>query len=101
MDLSEILINTDMDKDITAALDSINEINPYATYLNDNTLSTVKEWIDTGSYALNAIISGSTKGGIPKGRVTLLAGESMTGKSLFVQEILANAQKKGLTGIGV
>lgn len=85
-----------MTKDIQDALDSINEINPYATYLNNDTLSTVKEWIDTGSYVLNSIISGSCHGGIPKGRVTMIAGESMTGKSLFVQKILANAQKKGL-----
>lgn len=85
-----------MTKDIQDALDSINEINPYATYLNNDTLSTVKEWIDTGSYVLNSLISGSCNGGIPKGRVTLIAGESMTGKSLFVQKILANAQKIGL-----
>ena len=58
-----------MEKDILAALDSINEVNPYATYLNNNTLSTVDEWIDTGSYVLNSIISGSRNGGIPKGRV--------------------------------
>ena len=85
-----------MDKDIKSALDSINEINPFATWLDDNALSTVNGWIDTGSYVLNAIISGSIHGGIPKGRVTMLAGESMTGKSLFVQKILANAQKEGL-----
>lgn len=85
-----------MDKDVLSALNSIDEINPYATYLDNNTLSTVKEWIDTGSYVLNSIISGSRNGGIPKGRVTLIAGESMTGKSLFVQKILANAQKMGL-----
>jgi RecA/RadA recombinase len=66
-----------MDKDIRAALDEINDINPFATYLNDNALSRVNGWIDTGSYVLNAIISGSIHGGIPKGRVTMLAGESM------------------------
>lgn len=85
-----------MDKDVLNALNSIDEVNPYATYLDNNTLSTVREWIDTGSYVLNSIISGSRNGGIPKGRVTLIAGESMTGKSLFVQKILANAQKMGL-----
>jgi RecA/RadA recombinase len=85
-----------MDKNVLNALNSIDEVNPYATYLDNNTLSTVKEWIDTGSYVLNSIISGSRNGGIPKGRVTLIAGESMTGKSLFVQKILANAQKMGL-----
>ena len=65
------------DKDIQQALDDIDSINPFATYLNDNTLSRVPGWIDTGSYVLNAIISGSIHGGIPKGRVTMLAGESM------------------------
>jgi len=85
-----------METEIRNILDSINEINPYATYLNNNTLSTVSDWIDTGSYVLNSIISGSLHKGIPKGRVTLFAGESMTGKSLFVQRILANAQKQGL-----
>lgn len=95
-DDTSVRVGHGLDKDIMAALDSINEINPYATYLNKNTLSTVNEWIDTGSYVLNSIISGSKDGGIPKGRVTLIAGESMTGKSLFVQKILANAQKKGM-----
>ena len=88
-----------MDKDITSALDSIDSVNPFATYLNNNTLSHVGEWIDTGSYVLNAIISGSIHGGIPKGRVTVLAGESMTGKSLFVQKILAKAQEDGLVPV--
>lgn len=85
-----------MDKDIEKALDVIDTVNPFATYLSDSTLSRVGGWIDTGSYVLNAIISGSLHGGIPKGRVTMLAGESMTGKSLFVMKILAAAQKNGL-----
>ena len=85
-----------MDKDIEKALSSIDSVNPFATYLSDSTLSRVGGWIDTGSYVLNAIVSGSIHGGIPKGRVTMLAGESMTGKSLFVMKILAAAQKDGL-----
>ena len=85
-----------MDKDIASALDEIDTVNPFATYLSDSTLSRVGGWVDTGSYVLNAIISGSLHGGIPKGRVTMLAGESMTGKSLFVMKILAAAQKSGL-----
>ena len=87
---------SDFDKDTLAALDSIDKVNPFATYLEDSTLSRVGGWIDTGSYVLNAIISGSIHGGIPQGRVTMLGGESMTGKTLFVLKILANAQKKGL-----
>ena len=88
-----------MDKDILSALNEIDEVNPFATYLSDSTLSRVGGWVDTGSYVLNAIISGSIHGGIPKGRVTMLAGESMTGKSLFVQKILAKAQLEGLTPV--
>ena len=87
---------SEFDKDTLAALDSIDKVNPFATYLEDSTLSRVGGWIDTGSYVLNAIISGSIHGGIPQGRVTMLGGESMTGKTLFVLKILANAQKKGL-----
>ena len=89
-------MSNDFDKDTLAALDSIDKINPFATYLEDSTLSRVGGWIDTGSYVLNAIVSGSIHGGIPKGRVTMLGGESMTGKTLFVLKILANAQKEGL-----
>jgi len=87
---------SNFDKDTLAALDSIDKVNPFATYLEDSTLSRVGGWIDTGSYVLNAIVSGSIHGGIPKGRVTMLGGESMTGKTLFVLKILANAQKEGL-----
>lgn len=87
---------SDFDKHTLDCLNAIDKVNPFATYLEDSTLSRVAGWIDTGSYVLNAIMSGSLHGGIPKGRVTMLAGESMTGKSLFVQKILANAQKEGL-----
>lgn len=86
----------DWSKDARAAMDSINEVNTYATYLNESSLSVIDGYVDTGSMVLNAIISGSLYGGIPKGRVTVLAGESMVGKSLFVLKILANAQKEGL-----
>jgi hypothetical protein len=41
-----------MDKDIASALDAIDKVNPFATYLDNNTLSHVGEWIDTGSYVL-------------------------------------------------
>jgi recombination protein RecA len=86
-----------LSKEEVDVLSLLDEGNPYATYLNKSTLSTVQGWIDTGCYVLNGIISGRFKeGGIPKGRVTLLYGESMVGKSLFIQKILANAQKQGL-----
>lgn len=86
-----------MDKDIQKVLAEIDSISPYATFLDQSTLSTVNEWIDTGSMPLNAIISGSLYGGIPKNRLTMICGESMTGKTYIVMRTLANAQKLGLT----
>lgn len=40
--------------------------------------------IDTGSYILNAALSGSLYGGVPNNKVTAFAGESATGKTYFV-----------------
>lgn len=40
-------------------------------------------FIDTGSYALNALLSGSINGGLPNNRITCLAGEQATGKTFF------------------
>lgn len=85
-----------MDKKITEILDCLDADNPYATYLNNNAISVVSGWIDTGSLLLNGIISGSLYGGIPRNRLTMLAGPSMCGKSYIIQKILANAQKQGL-----
>lgn len=76
-------------------LDSINDINPYATYLNESTLSHVTEWIDTGSMVLNALISGSLYKGVPVGRVVQFAGPSQTLKTTFSLQIAAKAQKEG------
>jgi RecA/RadA recombinase len=82
--------------DIKDAFKILDDLNPEAAYLNENTLSTVKEWIDTGSMALNAIISGSIHGGIPMGRITGLVGPQACGKTLIANKVMANAQKKGM-----
>ena len=39
--------------------------------------------IDTGSYALNALFSGSIYGGVPNNKITALARESARGKTYF------------------
>ena len=44
--------------------------------------------IDTGSYALNALLSGSIYGGVPNNKVTAFAGESATGKTFFMLGIV-------------
>ena len=55
----------------------------------------VKTWISTGSTLLDYIISNRRDGGIPVGKLTTIAGESASGKSLVVTQILANTQKMG------
>ena len=40
-------------------------------------------FIGTGSYILNAQLSGSIHGGIPNNRVTAIAGEQATGKTFY------------------
>jgi RecA/RadA recombinase len=83
------------EKELRKLMDVIDEVNPYSTYLSESTLSRIDEWIDTGSMALNAIISGSLYKGVPVGRITQIAGPSGCGKTFFIQKIIANAQKMG------
>lgn len=55
----------------------------------------VSHYIDTGSYALNRIMSGDMiDGGIPAGKVVVMAGEKSTGKSLISAQIAVNALNK-------
>lgn len=44
----------------------------------------VKNWLDTGIYALNYICSKNLYGGIPTGRITSMDGLTGTGKSLII-----------------
>ena len=44
--------------------------------------------IDTGSYILNAALSGSIHGGVPNNKITAFAGESATGKTFFVMGVV-------------
>ena len=54
-------------------------------------------WISTGNYTLNYLISGDFNRGVPLGRVTMLAGESGSGKSLIASgNIIKNAQDQGI-----
>ena len=47
-------------------------------------------YVDTGSYILNALCSGSIFGGLPQNKITALAGESSTGKTFFALSIVKN-----------
>ena len=55
------------------------------------------DWISTGNYALNYLISGDFNRGIPLGKVTVFAGESGAGKSYICSgNIIKNAQAQGI-----
>jgi RecA/RadA recombinase len=55
-------------------------------------------FIDTGSYALNALLSGSIYGGMPNNKAFALAGEESTGKSFFALSIASYFQQLNPTG---
>lgn len=48
----------------------------------------VTGFIGTGSYSLNALLSGSIYGGLPANKVTALAGEPSTGKTFYAINIV-------------
>ena len=55
------------------------------------------DWISTGNFALNYLISGDFNKGIPLGKVSVLAGESGAGKSYIASgNIIKNAQAQGI-----
>ena len=55
------------------------------------------DWISTGNYALNYLVSGDFHKGIPLGKVTVFAGESGSGKSYFCAgNIVKAAQEQGI-----
>ena len=55
------------------------------------------DWISTGNYALNYLVSGDFQKGIPLGKVTVFAGESGAGKSyICAGNIVKHAQEQGI-----
>jgi RecA/RadA recombinase len=73
-------------KEITKSIDGL------SIGFNDPT-----DWISTGNYALNYLISGDFNKGVPLGKVTVFAGESGAGKSYFCSgNIIKNAQQQGI-----
>ena len=73
-------------KSITKSIDGL------SVGFNDPT-----DWISTGSFALNFLISGDFYKGIPLGKVTVFSGESGSGKSFICSgNIVRNAQQHGI-----
>ena len=56
-----------------------------------------KDWISTGNFALNYLLSGDFRKGVPLGKVSVFAGESGAGKSYIVSgNIVKSAQEQGI-----
>ena len=73
-------------KEITKSIDGL------SIGFNDPT-----DWISTGNFALNYLISGDFNKGVPLGKVTVFAGESGAGKSYICSgNLIKAAQAQGI-----
>lgn len=73
-------------KDITKSIEGL------SIGYNDPT-----DWVSTGNYALNYLISGDFNKGVPLGKVTVFAGESGSGKSFICSgNLVRHAQQQGI-----
>ena len=61
------------------------EFSSLAESINDE-----EQYVDTGSYVLNALVSGSIFGGVSKKRITAIAGETSTGKTFLSLAVVKN-----------
>jgi RecA/RadA recombinase len=75
--------------------------NEYASIVSEGVeAGDVSNFIDTGSYIFNSLLSGTIHGGLPANKITALAGESATGKTFFVLGVVDNFLKQN-PGAGV
>lgn len=61
--------------------------NEFAAKAEEGLDSDIVTFVDTGSYAFNALISGSIHGGIPANKIFCVAGEESTGKTFYALSI--------------
>ena len=74
-------------------MDLLNEIvkeigSDYAKIASDK--EDKEQFIDTGSYIFNGLVSGSILGGVSSNRITAIAGETSTGKTFFSLAVVKN-----------
>jgi RecA/RadA recombinase len=72
--------------------DALSKISPDGAIIEDSIYARIDEWIPTGSYILNAAMSGSLFGGMPNRRSLMFAGQEGTGKTYLACSIIRNAQ---------
>jgi RecA/RadA recombinase len=73
--------------------------NEFASIVTDGTEADVTGFVDTGSYAFNALVSGSLKGGIASNKIIGLSGESATGKTYFALGIAGQFLQDNKDGV--
>lgn len=74
---------------------AMSKVDPLGSIITENEFSRISEWIPTGNYALNAQIGGSIFKGVPANRGIVFAGESGTGKTFLILNVVREAQKMG------
>lgn len=84
--MAKPFVLTKFRKELTKSIDGL------SIGFNDPT-----DWVSTGNYTLNYLISGDFHKGIPMGKVTVFAGESGAGKSYICSgNIVRHAQEQGI-----
>jgi protein RecA len=61
----------------------------------NDTEQKVTQWIDTGDFELNEIMSGIREGGLPVGRMVEMFGESSSGKTALATQWMVETQRMG------
>ena len=74
------------------ALKSIKK-NTNAESLEESTLAKVTDYLSTGNYAINRVLTGDIYKGFPAGRISCIAGASQSGKSLLAANTVIEALK--------
>lgn len=64
-----------------------------STSAAESILAKVDEFIDSGSYAINRVLTGDIHKGFPMGRITTIYGESGSGKSFLAANAIIDALK--------
>ncbi len=84
---------------LPSVFDLVKKVDDSVEIIAESAYSNIQSWIPTGSYILNAAMSGDLFKGIPSGRVITFEGDSGVGKSFLACSICREAQKMGYTPI--
>lgn len=84
---------------LPSVFDLVKKVDDTAEIIAESAYSNIQEWIPTGSYILNACMSGDLFKAVPSGRVVTFEGDSGVGKSFLACSICREAQKIGYTPI--